>query len=376
MKEYQAQQEYIARTEEFIRRYKAGQRSKEAQGREKRLNRYKEQQALDKPNQPAKQIRLNLDSQLRSGELVLALRQMAVGYGKHVLMQTGEHEIHRGERVALLGPNGSGKTTLLRTLLGQMPPIKGTFSLGHHVAISYYAQGHDALRLDATVLDEILRVNPNLGTERARTLLGSFLFHGDDVFKRVGDLSGGERSRVAIAGLTLLPGNLLVLDEPTNHLDINARESLETTLRDYPGAMLFVSHDRQFIDALADKLWVIEEGRLTQHLGNYTDYAAKLAAQRSAASTSTPAASSNGRPARPPANNARPAQEDRQRKKRIAALEAQVETLEQELGRIRAALEEASAAQDVERITALGSEYNDVEARLDQCYTDWAELAA
>jgi ATP-binding cassette subfamily F protein 3 len=140
--------------------------------------------------------------------------------------------------------------------------------------------------------------------------------------------------------------------------------------------MLFVSHDRQFIDALADKLWVIEEGRLTQHLGNYTDYAAKLAAQRSAASTSTPAASSNGRPARPPANNARPAQEDRQRKKRIAALEAQVETLEQELGRIRAALEEASAAQDVERITALGSEYNDVEARLDQCYTDWAELAA
>jgi ATP-binding cassette subfamily F protein 3 len=375
MKEYQAQQEYIARTEEFIRRYKAGQRSKEAQGREKRLNRYKDQQALDKPNQPAKQIRLNLDSQLRSGELVLALRQMAVGYGKHVLMQTGEHEIHRGERVALLGPNGSGKTTLLRTLLGQMPPIKGTFSLGHHVAISYYAQGHDALRLDATVLDEILRVNPNLGTERARTLLGSFLFHGDDVFKRVGDLSGGERSRVAIAGLTLLPGNLLVLDEPTNHLDINAREALETTLKDYPGAMLFVSHDRQFIDALADKLWVIEEGHLTQHLGNYTDYAAKLAAQRSAASNAAPA-SSNGRPARPPANNARPAQEDRQRKKRIAALEAQVETLEQELGRIRAALEEASAAQDVERITALGSEYNDVEARLDQCYTDWAELAA
>jgi ATP-binding cassette subfamily F protein 3 len=375
MKEYQAQQEYIARTEEFIRRYKAGQRSKEAQGREKRLNRYKEQQAVEKPNQPTKQIRLNLDSQLRSGELVLALRQMAVGYGKHILMQTGEHEIHRGERVALLGPNGSGKTTLLRTLLGQMPPIKGTFSLGHHVAISYYAQGHDALRLDATVLDEILRVNPNLGTERARTLLGSFLFHGDDVFKRVGDLSGGERSRVAIAGLTLLPGNLLVLDEPTNHLDINAREALETTLKDYPGAMLFVSHDRQFIDALADKLWVIEEGRLTQHLGNYTDYATKLAAQRSAASSAAPAAS-NERTARQPASSARPAQEDRQRKKRLAVLEAQVETLEQELGRIRAALEEASAAQDIERITALGSEYTDVEARLDQCYTDWAELAA
>jgi ATP-binding cassette subfamily F protein 3 len=375
MKEYRAQQEYIARTEEFIRRYKAGQRSKEAQGREKRLNRYKEQQAVEQPNQPTKQIRLNLDSQLRSGELVLALRQMAVGYGKHVLMQTGEHEIHRGERVALLGPNGSGKTTLLRTLLGQMPPIKGTFSLGHHVAVSYYAQGHDALRLDATVLDEILRVNPNLGTESARTLLGSFLFHGDDVFKRVGDLSGGERSRVAIAGLTLLPGNLLVLDEPTNHLDINAREALETTLKDYPGAMLFVSHDRQFIDALADKLWVIEEGRLTQHLGNYTDYAAKLAAQRSAASNAAPA-SGNGRTARPPASNARPAQEDRQRKKRLAALEAQVETLEQELARIRADLEEASAAQDVERITALGSEYTDVETRLDQCYTDWAELAA
>jgi ATP-binding cassette subfamily F protein 3 len=377
MKEYQAQQEYIARTEEFIRRYKAGQRSKEARGREKRLDRYKEQQAVEQPNQPAKQVRLNLDSQLRSGEMVLALRQMAVGYGQHVLMQTGEHEIHRGERVALLGPNGSGKTTLLRTLLGQLAPLKGAFHLGHHVAVSYYAQGHDALRLDATVLDEILRVNPNLGTERARTLLGSFLFSGDDVFKRVGDLSGGERSRVAIAGLTLLPGNLLVLDEPTNHLDINAREVLEAALKDYPGAMLFVSHDRQFIDALADKLWVIGDGRLTEHRGNYTDYAARLAALR-AAPPAAPRAN-NAAPAgnaRAAANTTRPAQEDRQRKKRLAALEAQVETLEQELARIRAALEEASAAQDVERITALGSEYTDVEARLDQCYADWAELAA
>ncbi len=385
MKEYQSQQEYIARTEEFIRRYKAGQRSKEASGREKRLNRLKEQQQFERPKE-AHKLRLLLDSQLRSGELVLALDRLAVGYsppaqnGSHaeprVLLRTGEQEIHRGERVALLGPNGSGKTTLLRTLLGQQPPIKGKFQTGHRVAMSYYAQGHDALNMDATALQEVLRINPQLGEAQARNLLGRFLFSGDDVFKRVGDLSGGERSRVAIAQLTQQPGNLLILDEPTNHLDISSREALEATLKDYPGSLLFVSHDRQFIDALADKLWIIEAGQLVEHLGNYSDYAAKLAAQRAAAEQQAQASrkqqADNGRPSSP----GKPSPEERQRKKRLAALEAQVETLEQELNRVHAELEQASAAQNIPQITSLGQQYTELEARLEQCYSDWEQLAA
>jgi ATP-binding cassette subfamily F protein 3 len=376
MKEYEAQQEYIAKTEEFIRRYKAGQRSKEARGREKRLNRLKEQQRIERPQEPQK-LHLFLDSQLRSGEMVLALDNLAVGYKTGApLLRTTEREIQRGERVALLGPNGSGKTSLLRTLLGEIPPLRGRVRLGHRVAISYYAQGHDSLNLDATILQEILRVNPKLGEPGARNLLGSFLFSGDDVFKRVGDLSGGERSRVAIAQLTLLPGNLLVLDEPTNHLDISSREALEAMLKEYSGTLLFVSHDRQFIDAIADKLWVIRDRHLDEHLGNYSDYAARIAAQRAAAEPRTDVQRKQQTSAQPASTGGKPAQEDRQRKKRLAALERQVEDLEQELARVKAALEEASSTQNVEQISALGTRYAELEAQLERCYEDWAELAA
>jgi ATP-binding cassette subfamily F protein 3 len=376
MKEYEAQQEYIAKTEEFIRRYKAGQRSKEARGREKRLNRLKEQQHIERP-QESQKLHLFLDSQLRSGEMVLALDNLAVGYKAGApLLRISEREIQRGERVALLGPNGSGKTSLLRTLLGEIPPLGGRVRLGHRVAISYYAQGHDSLNLDATILQEILRVNPQLGEPGARNLLGSFLFSGDDVFKRVGDLSGGERSRVAIAQLTLLPGNVLVLDEPTNHLDISSREALEAMLKEYGGTLLFVSHDRQFIDAIADKLWVIRDGRVDEHLGNYSDYAARIAAQRAAAETQAEAQRKQQTSEQPASASGKPAQEDRQRKKRLAALEREVEALEQELARVKAALEEASSAQNIEQISALGTQYAELEEQLERCYEDWAELAA
>jgi ATP-binding cassette subfamily F protein 3 len=376
MKEYEAQQEYIAKTEEFIRRYKAGQRSKEARGREKRLNRLKEQQRIERPQEPQK-LNLFLDSQLRSGEMVLALDNLAVGYKAGApLLQTGEREIQRGERVALLGPNGSGKTSLLRTLLGEISPLRGRVRLGHRVEVSYYAQGHDSLNLDATLVQEILRVNPQLGEPGARNLLGSFLFSGDDVFKRVGDLSGGERSRVAIAQLTLLPGNVLVLDEPTNHLDISSREALEAMLKEYSGTLLFVSHDRQFIDAIADKLWVIRDRQLDEHLGNYSDYAARIAAQRAAAEAQTETQHKRQASEQPASTGGKPAQEDRQRKKRLAALEREVADLEQELVRVKAALEEASSAQDIEQISALGTRYAELEAQLERCYEDWAELAA
>lgn len=376
LKEYEAQQEHIAKTEEFIRRYKAGQRSKEARGREKRLNRLKEQELIERP-QEAHNLHLALSNQSRSGDMVLALHNLTAGYPGVPLVHAEEREIKRGERVALLGPNGSGKTTLLRTLLGQTPALQGSMRLGHKVAISYYAQGHDSLQMNASVLDEMLRVSPGLGEERARTLLGSFLFSGDDVFKRVGSLSGGERSRVAIAQLTLLSGNLLVLDEPTNHLDISSREVLEAALKAWNGTLLFVSHDRRFIDALADKLWIIRDGQLIEHLGNYSDYSARLAAQQAAASTPVAPAGKQPPAARAEQNGkGKPSQEERQRKKQLAALEAEVEALEQELARIQTDLEAASVAQNIEQVSALGQQYNDVEARLNQCYHDWAELAA
>ncbi len=390
LKEFQAQQEFIAKTEEFIRRYKAGQRAREAKGREKRLERLKRDHAIERPKEQAK-LRLFLDSKLRSGELVLALDGLVIGYPgdkrqdsePRVLLRADGLEIHRGDRVALLGPNGAGKTTLLRTLIGELKPLQGQPRLGHKVQIGYYAQGHDMLRWDATVLEELTRVSPTLGEPAARNLLGRFLFSGDDVFKRVGDLSGGERSRVALAQLTLLPGNLLILDEPTNHLDIGAREALEGVLKEYPGSILFVSHDRYFIDALADKIWNVEQGRLREYLGGYTDFVAARERSDEQRATSDERKQPQSSPSNPQAGQVRPSSiasgmspEERQRKRRLAALEAEVGLLEQELKKLKAELEQASAAQDVKRITVLGTQYAELESLLEAKYAQWEQLAA
>src|SRR5262249_49145509 len=318
LKQYQAQQEYIAKTEEFIRRFKAGQRTKEARGREKILNRLKYgyqgannqwiDNRIDAPQQQ-KKIAMNLGTQVRGGDLAFKLEKLEVGYvstdgrwgagaegrrgdaedsptrplahspapGAAVTLITCPNlEVFRGQRVALMGPNGSGKTTLLRTLVGEVPPLSGQARLGHRVTVNYYAQAHEGLQMDATVLEEIRRIKPLIKETEARTLLGRFLFSGDDVYKRVGDLSGGERSRVALAQLTLMGGNLLILDEPTNHLDIGAREALEVVLNEYNGTILFVSHDRYFIDAVADTIWMVENGSIDAFDGTYSEYAAFL----------------------------------------------------------------------------------------------------
>ena len=176
--------------------------------------------------------------------------------------------LRRGDRIGLLGPNGAGKTTLLRTLVGQIPVLEGAARLGHNVQIGYYAQTHEDLRLEGTLLDEIRHAS-HLSEEGARSYLGRFLFSGDDVFKPVGSLCGGERSRVALAKLTLQGANFLVLDEPTNHLDLPARQVLEEILVQYDGTLIFVSHDRYFVDALATRLWVLHGGAV-EFVGNYT----------------------------------------------------------------------------------------------------------
>ncbi len=391
LKQYAAQQAEIARTEAFIQRYGAGQRAKEARGREKRLNRLKAEGLHERP-QDRQELRLLLDSKLRSGDMVLRLADLTVGYhdpgGRTVrLFGSGEKELYRGERVALLGANGCGKTSLLRTLLGNQPALDGAFYLGHNVQLGYFAQGHDTLPFDLTILDAIRAASTRMDEERARTILGSFLFTGDDVFKRIGDLSGGERSRVAMARLMLQPANLLILDEPTNHLDIASCDVLEAALKEYPGSLLFVSHDRHFIDALADKLWVVEHGTLTEELGSYRDLQARRTAttQRAAAppasnskqtTASKPASNSKQTTATKPAPPKGAAAEERKRQKQVAQLEKQVEQLEDELARISSAIDAASQQQDIERVTALGAQYRTVKAQLDECYHRWAELAA
>jgi ATP-binding cassette subfamily F protein 3 len=274
--EWEDQQEVIARTEDFVQRYKAGQRTREAQGREKRLRRV---ERVQRPREE-RTIHLRLESDQRSGELVLRTQDLVVGYGTP-LITVPDLELRRLHRVALIGPNGSGKTTFLRTVLGQMPPLAGRVRLGASLQIGYWAQSREDLDPENTVIDEILEVE-DMPIGEVRNLMARFLFTGDDPFKRIGDLSGGEQCRVALAKLTLAEPNFLVLDEPTNQLDIASQEIMEEVLREFIGTVLFVSHDRYLIDALATQVWAIEDRHLRVHEGNYQEYLTRRQAEAAA----------------------------------------------------------------------------------------------
>ncbi len=379
-KEYEEQQEYIARTEEFIRRYKAGQRSKEARGRQTLLNRM---DRLERP-QDFQEMRFRLGKQIESGQVVLSTQKLAVGYptagtgaldGVSRLLAVPDIEVQRGERIGMLGPNGSGKTTLLRTITGQLAALEGRVALGHNVLIGYYAQTHEGLNPQSSVLDEIRQATP-FSEESARTFLGRFLFSGDDVYKPISALSGGERSRLALAKLTLLGANFLVLDEPTNHLDLPSRQFLEDGLADYDGTLLFVSHDRYFVDALATRVWMVQDGTLINHPGNYTDYRTRRAAAEARAAiqarrqeTQAAAAQANGRK-----GQAAPAKGKATRQ--IGDVETEIGLAEQRIAALESGLAEASLEADVERITTLAEDYERERARLAELYDEWAALGA
>ena len=378
--EYEEQQAFIARTEEFIRKYKAGQRSKEARGRQTRLERM---ERLERPEEH-EALRLRVNPTVRSGREVLSLSPLRVGYvdtaGDHELLTTPELKIERGDRVALVGPNGSGKTTLLKALTGEIKPLRGRTTFGTNVKVGYYAQGHEGLPLSGTPISIILAAQP-LGEEAARTYLGRFLFSEDDVFKRVESLSGGERSRLALALLLLQQANFLILDEPTNHLDIRTRETLEEMLNAFDGTILFVSHDRFFIDRIANRVWAVEDAALRTYLGNYTDYQRKLGRR-------TDGASGNGvdrskevseRPdggAVPLPSRSQPAPPDPRRQKTLTQVEREIGRLEGKLNEPSDALTVAGIDADTVAVERLGLEYERTQSELEAAYARWEELSA
>jgi ATP-binding cassette subfamily F protein 3 len=377
-RQYQSQQAEIERTEEFIRRYKAGQRSKQARGRETRLERL---ERIERP-QHDRHIGLGLKTDIRSGDKVIVSEEgLTIGFetrpdGQHegedyCLFRSGPILVQRGDKVAFLGPNGTGKTTFVRTLLQEVPPLGGDLRLGASVRLGYLPQKQDWLNPELSVLDQILGAT-DLLVEEARSLLGRFLFTGDDVYKRTGDLSGGERARVALAILTLQGANLLVLDEPTTHLDVASQEILQEVLVEFNGTILCVTHDRYLINALATHIWDVQDGALVQFEGDYMAYAASRQQQPKVVQEAGDKAE------REEARRARRQDEAQRRKQEemLHQLEKRIERLEQDLHNTMALMELASAAQDAGRVRELGQAYNALQEQLAADLSSWERLAA
>lgn len=374
LREYEAQQAHIARTEEFIRRYKAGQRSREARGRQKLLNHL---ERIQRP-QDFPEMDFEFKPVIESGLVVLSTHKLAAGYGvgqreAKELVRVADLELLRGDRIGLLGPNGAGKTTLIRTLIGELPALSGQTQIGHNVRIGYYSQTHVGLNMERSVLDEIRDVSV-LSEDGARGLLARFLFVGDDVFKPIGALSGGERSRVILAKLTLQGSNFMVLDEPTNHLDLQSRQFLEEVLSEFGGTLLFVSHDRYFIDSLATSVWVIEDGVLIPYMGNYTDYRTRkrpivLDVPEPIRAAPSPKASKP----QPTKTNGKKGAKGRIRG--IEDVERDVEKAEAHVKIVEESLSRAALNGDAEQLTSLSSEYEQARARVEELLAEWEHLS-
>ncbi|HET9941778.1 MAG TPA: ABC-F family ATP-binding cassette domain-containing protein, partial [Terriglobia bacterium] len=327
-KEWRQQQEWIANQEDYIRRNIAGQKTKQAQSRRKMLARV---QRIEKPQTGSSQVKFRFLPAERGSRFVVQARDLTVGYGTPLLKHF-RLDVERGSRWAILGGNGAGKTTLLKTLVGTLPPLSGEIDWSENAGLGYYDQQLSDLQNDSTVIDEIRSLDGTATDGELRSYLAQFLFSGDDVFNKVGNLSGGEKSRVALAKIIYQSPTILALDEPTNHLDIASREALESSLIDYPGTILFVTHDRYLAQKLATHLLYIENqtAHLFDRLSAFEEFL-----ERGSDAGSTPERQSTPAPAAAPA---RSMSKNRREKlaSEISGTEEQIRTLEAELASIEA----------------------------------------
>jgi ATP-binding cassette, subfamily F, member 3 len=378
---YEAQQEFIQKTEEFIRRNVYAARTEVAQGRKIRLERFLRDEAIERP-QEHQAMNLRLEATARTGDLVLRARDLTVGYSAAVpLLTVEELTVHRGDRVAILGANGIGKTTLMRTLIGSMAPLAGDVYRGARVEIGYMSQTHDDMPADRSALDCVLDVGPkDLSPARVRGLLGMLLLGGEDAFKPVGRLSGGQQSRVALARLVVQGPSVLALDEPTNHLDIASTEVIQDVLQQFEGAVLFVSHDRYLVQAVATHIWAIDGHEVRPLLGGWEAYLKWRAERRSQVGVEGP---DDEKTARVRTYEERKAAERDARKRanqltrlkrRHEAIETEIQTLETDLARRLAEISAVGESGDLARVESLGREYADLQTRLQALWAEWEQV--
>ena len=370
-KAYEQQQAEIRRQEDFIRRNMAGQKTKQAQSRQKVLERL---ERVAPPTADTRRLGLQFETNQRESHEVIVCRKVHKSYGPHHVLRGVDFTVYRSDKVGLMGPNGAGKSTLLRLLMQQDTADAGTLRLGRNTTAAYYDQEMAGLNPNATVLDEVWQMAPLKPVGDMRSYLGRFLFSGDEVHNTIGHLSGGEKSRVALAKLMLSPANLLILDEPTNHLDIPAREALEGALAEYPGAVLIVSHDRYFLDRIVSRLLYLRDGTCDAYAGNYSAYQAHLAAKQVEAQGTPAAKAAKG------SHNVKAEPDRAQLKKSRAPRRRKPEVIEREIGEVEAEIDAlqgtlATEQQDADwqRLAELTSQQGVLAARLEELMHEWEE---
>ena len=376
---YEKQQEYIKKTEEYIDKYRAGIKSKMARGRQSQLNRL---ERLEAP-ETSHSLDFKFPPAAMSADKVLVLDHVSIGYKTdNPIIDDVSVVVRRGESVALIGPNGTGKSTMVKAIVGELFPTEGHIDIGNRVQVGYFSQEHEELHDRWQVVDEIIN-NYNFTEEKARNVLGSFLFKGDDVFKLVGDLSGGERARLALLKLFLQGDNFLILDEPTNHLDVPTREIVERALQQFGGTCFIISHDRYFLDQVSTRTLVLENKGLTEYLGNYSYYKEKLKEQQDIAALTEVVEEVAKEDVKCEAKTISPSLSDEPKKKtNTYMVEKQLAEVEEEIARLEATMKmyEVQLAnpvvqQDLEEMENISKQLSETESNLRKLYEKWEHFS-
>lgn len=376
---YEKQQEYIKKTEEYIDKYRAGIKSKMARGRQSQLNRL---ERLEAP-ETSHSLDFKFPPAAMSADKVLVLDHVSIGYKTDdPIIDDVSVVVRRGESVALIGPNGAGKSTMVKAIVGELFPTEGHIDIGNRVQVGYFSQEHEELHDRWQVVDEIIN-NYNFTEEKARNVLGSFLFKGDDVFKLVGDLSGGERARLALLKLFLQGDNFLILDEPTNHLDVPTREIVERALQQFGGTCFIISHDRYFLDQVSTRTLVLENKGLTEYLGNYSYYKEKLKEQLDIAALTEVVEEVAKEDVKSEAKTISTSPSDEPKKKtNTYMVEKQLAEVEEEITRLEATMKmyEVQLAnpvvqQDLAEMENISKQLSDTESNLQKLYEKWEHFS-
>ena len=373
-KHYDQQQKKIAKLEDFVNRnIVRASTTKRAQARRKQLEKM---DRLERPETDDRSIHFQFHSDKDSGTEVLDVENAKVGYDEQVLAGPLSFTVRKPQRIGIIGPNGIGKSTLLKSLLHQIPLVSGTVKFGANLEIGYYDQEQQQLHPEKTVLDEVWDDHPEVPEKDIRSLLGSFLFVGDDVYKPVHDLSGGEKARLELTKLSFKPINFLILDEPTNHLDIDSREVLENAINEFTGTVLFVSHDRYFINQVATDVLDMHKDGITHYEGNYDDFLAEQAKRQSSAP------SDNTEKQAAPSTGKQSYQQSKEQQKARRKLQRQVDKLEQEMGeledqqnQLQEKMSQPEIATDIGKLTDLQKELDAAKDKAEEVELAWTEAA-